>query len=196
MVIDGCNFSLPGTMWSESWSFISAIYADDFGSSVSVQASTFWLGNQISWVFAGNQGRDHRFVGNIIRPLPPSTNRSRTPGAQIGNHGCGGEEVDGYACTGVARSQLHTVIGLFPDLNCSSLPQPDRFRSLPADLNDRCCMLERAHRLYANQLRTASQIFETSAVQHQCCVEKDVPRDVRCNYFRITQLLCDRSLLV
>eukprot|EP01052_Picozoa_sp_SAG31_P037029 SAG31_NODE_4710_length_3018_cov_1.356629_1_plen_125_part_00 len=27
MEIDGCNFSLPGTMWDESWSFINAIYA-------------------------------------------------------------------------------------------------------------------------------------------------------------------------
>jgi hypothetical protein len=105
MEIHNCTFELPGTMWTESWSFINAVYADDFGSSVSMTANTFWLGHGMSWVFAGNQGRDHHFVGNVIRPLPPSTNQSRTPGAQIGNHGCGGgADVDGYNCTGCMRT--------------------------------------------------------------------------------------------
>ena len=115
-------------MWTESWSFINAVcvaatiaerfmliqadiadcccfsYADDFGSSVSMTANTFWLGHGMSWAFAGNQGRDHHFVGNVIRPLPPSTNQSRTPGVQIGNRGCGGADVNGYNCTGCMRS--------------------------------------------------------------------------------------------
>ena len=32
--IAGCNFSIPGTMWTENWNFVAAVYADDFGSSV------------------------------------------------------------------------------------------------------------------------------------------------------------------
>ena len=104
MQIDNCTFELKGTMWDESWSFTNAVYADDFGSSVSVTNSVFSMGHRMSWVFAGNQGRDHHFVGNVIRPLPPSTNTSRLPGAQIGNAGCGGTDVNQYNCTGCMRS--------------------------------------------------------------------------------------------
>ena len=65
--------------------------------------NTFWLGPHI-FLFGGNQGRDHRLIGNIIRPLPPNTVTGTTPSAQIGNHGCGGTNVGPYACTGCMQS--------------------------------------------------------------------------------------------
>ena len=98
MRIQGCNFSLAGPMWDMSWG-ANAVYADDFGSSVSILDNDFWLGEKMPLVFESNQGRDHEMIGNTLRPLPPFTSKGNSPRANIGNAGCGGADI-GYPCTG------------------------------------------------------------------------------------------------
>ena len=92
MKIENTTFSLPGPMWNMSWG-ANAIYADDFGSAVSILRNTFELGARMPIVFESNQGRDHQFIGNVIKPLPPNTaagGPGGTPHVNIGNSGCAG----------------------------------------------------------------------------------------------------------
>ena len=72
MRISGCNFTLPGTMWAVS-NGARAVYADDYGSSVDIVGNTFNLGANMAMSFLSNGGRDHSFVENVVRPLPPNT---------------------------------------------------------------------------------------------------------------------------
>ena len=81
-----------------SWG-ANAVYADDFGSSVSVLDNTFYLGARVPTVFESNQGRDHQMIGNKIFPLPPHTSDANSPRANIGNCGCGGGGTGPYPCT-------------------------------------------------------------------------------------------------
>ena len=106
MRISGCNFSLPGPMWGGAHTLGGnvvasfAVYADDFGSSVAITGNEFHLGAGVPCVFESNCGRDHHFVGNTLRPLPPSANSStsKAPTVNIGNFGCKGG--DPKTCTG------------------------------------------------------------------------------------------------
>ena len=87
MKIENTTFSLAGPMWDMSWG-ANAIYADDFGSAVSILSNTFELGARMPIVFESNQGRDHQFIGNVIKPLPPNTaagGPGGTPHVNIGN---------------------------------------------------------------------------------------------------------------
>ena len=63
MVISGCNFTIPGTIW---WNIsdtvvASVVYADDFASSVYVLHNHFVVGSSVNIVFMLNGGRDHHF---------------------------------------------------------------------------------------------------------------------------------------
>ena len=100
MVISGCNFTLPGTIfWNITDTLVaSAVYADDFASSVHVLENRFTIGASVNILFMINGGRDHRFIGNVVKPLDARETRAvhaARPGhcefqIVFYNHGCPG----------------------------------------------------------------------------------------------------------
>jgi hypothetical protein len=51
----------------------------NWGALTCVGERRFWLGEKMKLVFMSNTGRDHAFVSNVLRPLPPATWNSSTP---------------------------------------------------------------------------------------------------------------------
>ena len=77
---------------------IILVYADDFASSVHVLHNHFVVGSSVNIVFMLNGGRDHHFIGNVVKPLNDRETRAvrvARPGhcelnLVIYNHGCPG----------------------------------------------------------------------------------------------------------